>query len=350
MLIMFHIPRTSAVAVTRVVRFHELGGPEVLRVEDHEIGLPGHDELRIRIDAIGLNRSEANFRRGMYLDKAERLPSGLGYEAAGEVELIGSEDSGFAPGDQVSVLPTFLQSKYHVYGDHAIVPTSAVVRRPDGVQAIDGAAVWMPYLTAYGALVHLIRVQPGDHVLITAASSSVGLAAIQVVERLGGIPIATTDQASKRQRLLDAGAAAVVVMNEDDLVDAVLTFTEGRGVEFVFDAVAGPGVHDLAKVTVAGGLLLVHGSLSGEPTPLPGLGTMQPVFVRPYQVFEITGDANRFSRAKHYISSGLKSGAFRPSIDATFDLEHIVAAHKYLESGQQVGKIVVTVRHQGKQS
>jgi NADPH:quinone reductase-like Zn-dependent oxidoreductase len=333
--------------MAKVVRFHELGGPEVLRLEEHPVGEPGPGEVRIRVDAIGLNRSEANFRRGRYLDKVRRLPSGLGYEAAGEVEAAGPGVTGFEPGEPVSVLPTFPQSRYHVYGEQAIVPASAVVRRPAGVGAVEGAAVWMPYLTAYGALLDIGGLRPADHVVITAASSSVGLAAIQVANRIGAIPIATTNSTAKKQPILDAGAAAVIVMGEDNLVDQVLGMTGGRGVEFVFDAVAGSAIQESAKATAVNGTLFVHGSLSGEATPLPGLDTMRGVFTRPYTLFEITNDEQRLRRAKHFVASGLQSGAFRPAIDRVFDLDEIVAAHRYLESGAQVGKIVVTVRPGG---
>jgi NADPH:quinone reductase-like Zn-dependent oxidoreductase len=331
--------------MTTVVRFHELGGPEVLRLERHSVGEPGSGEVRLRVDAIGLNHSEANFRRGRYLDKPRALPSGLGYEAAGEIETTGPGVTGLEPGDPVSVLPTFLQSDYHVYGERAIVPASAVVRRPEDLSAVAGAAVWMAYTTAYGALVDIARVRPGDHVVITAASSSVGLATMRVAAALGAIPIATTNSRAKRPPLLDAGAAEVIVIGEDDLVDRVLRITSGRGAEWVFDAVAGSGVHDLARATAQDGTLFVHGTLSGEPTPLPGLDRMRPVFTRPYTLFEITRDPDRLGRAKHFVTAGLRSGALQPTVDRTFDLEDIVEAHRYLEAGAQIGKIVVTVRH-----
>jgi len=329
----------------RVVRFHRLGGPEVLELEEVPVREPGPGEVRLRVDAIGLNRSEANFRRGKYLDAVRAFPSGLGYEAAGEVELPGEGVTGFGPGDRVSVLPVFPQSQFPVYGEQAVVPAAALVHRPEEVDAVTGAAVWMPFITAYGALLDVGRIRPGDHVVITAASSSVGLAAIQVANRAGAIPIATTNTPDKKRRLADAGAAAVIVVGHDDLAGKVRELTGDRGAEFVFDAVAGPGITELAGVLAANGVLFVHGGLSGEPTPMPGLDTMRPLYVRPYTLFEITGDEQRLRRAQHFVTSGLKSGAFRPAIDRTFDLSEIVQAHRYLESGRQVGKIVVTVRH-----
>lgn len=332
--------------MARVVRFHELGGPEVLRLEEHDLGMPGPGEVLVDVEAIGLNRSEANFRRDRYLDRVAALPSGLGYEAAGRVRAVGPEVSGLAPDDPVSILPVFPQSRYPVYGEQAIVPAHALVQRPTAVDATTAAASWMAFLTAYGALVDIARVRPGEAVVITAASSSVGLAAIHTALRIGAVPVATTNDPGKEARLLQAGAARVVVNGRDDLAEAVRGVTGGTGARLAFDAVAGPSIEELARVMAPDALILVHGSLSGQPTPLPGLDRMLPVYIRPYTLFEVTGDPERFARAKHYITTGLASGALAPVIDRTFHLNDIVAAHRYLEAGAQVGKIVVTVNSQ----
>lgn len=232
--------------MARVVRFHELGGPEVLRLEEHDLGSPGSGEVLLDVEAIGLNRSEANFRRDRYLDRVRALPSGLGYEGSGRVLATGPDVTDVQPDDLVSVLPVFPQSRYHMYGDQAVVPATALVPRPGTVDAVTGAAVWMPYLTAYGALLDTARLRPGDHVVVTAASSSVGLAALQVARRAGAIPVATTNDPDKRQRLMAAGADLVLVTGYDDVTAALRELTGGHGVEVVFDAVAGPDLEDLA--------------------------------------------------------------------------------------------------------
>lgn len=185
--------------MTTTVRFHELGGPEVLRLENVPVGEPGAGELLIRVDAIGLNRAEVLFRSGQYIEPA-RLPARLGIEAAGIVEAVGADVTGFATGQQVSVVPAFSMNDYGVYAERALVPARAVLRRPDGLDAIAGAAVWMPYMTAYGALVEVGGMRAGDTVVLTAASSSVGLAAIQVARSVGAVPVATTRTRAKRRR------------------------------------------------------------------------------------------------------------------------------------------------------
>lgn len=329
--------------MAKVVRFRELGGPEVLRLEEVELGAPGPGEVLLDVDAFGLNRSEANFRRDRYLDRVAALPSGLGYEGAGRIREVGPDVVGFSPGEPVSVLPLFRQSRHHMYGEQAVVPASALIHRPTSVSAVTGSAVWMPYLTAYGALHDVGRLSSGDHVVITAASSSVGLAAMQIARNADAIPIVTTNDPGKEQRLLDAGAAHCIVVGRDDTTARLLEITNGRGVEMVFDAVAGPAIEELAAGTSDGGLMLVHGSLSGQPTPLPGFEQMRPVVTRPYTVFEITSDAGRLQRAQQHITDGLVAGSIAPVVDRTFPLADIVEAHRYLEGGTQVGKIVVTV-------
>lgn len=188
--------------MAKTVLFHELGGPEVMRLEDVEVGEPGPGELRIRVEAIGLNRAEVLFRTGRYIEPVKAFPARLGTEAAGVVEAVGVGAGWFRPGQPVSTVPGFSQNEYGVYAERAIVPASAVLPRPEGLGAVEGAAVWMPYLTAYGALVEVGGMRPGDTVVLNAASSSVGLAAIHVADRIGATPIALTRTAAKKDALL----------------------------------------------------------------------------------------------------------------------------------------------------
>lgn len=332
--------------MARTVRFHELGGPEVLRLEDVDVADPGPGELLIRVDAIGLNRAEVLFRSGHYIQPVKHFPALLGAEAAGVVEAVGAQVTAFEPGQPVSVLPAFSMNDYGVYAERAIVPAAAVVNRPEGIDAVAGAAVWMPYLTAYGALVEVGGMRAGDTVVLTAASSSVGLAAIRTALRVGAEPIATTRTRAKADALLEAGASHVIVTGEEDVTQRILDLTGGRGAEFVFDAVAGPGVIDLAKAIAPGGTLLEYGAMSGETTPYPGFVLGMPALnMRTYTLPETASDPERLRRAVAFVASGLRTGAFTATVDRTFTLDEIVEAHRYIESGAQVGKTVVTVPH-----
>ena len=330
--------------MAKLVQFDRLGGPEVLTLRDVEVGAPGAGEVRIRVDAIGLNRAEIMYREGAYFYQPA-FPSTLGYEAAGAVEAVGDGVDHLSEGDLVAVVPAFLQNEYGTYGDHVTLPASAVVPRPANVDPTTAAAVWMAYITAYGALAESGRVRPGDHVLITAASSSVGLAAIQIARHIGAIPIATTRGASKRQRLLDAGAADVIVTDDEDLPARIKEITGGEGVRLAFDPIAGPGVETLAQGIAPGGHLVIYGALDPRPTPLPNAQSFPALTSGTYTLFEITSDPERLRRAVAFVNAGLASGSFTPVVDRTFDLADIAEAHAYMEANGQVGKIVVTVTH-----
>jgi len=195
--------------MAQIVRFHKTGGPEVLQIDNLEVPPPGKGEVRIKVKALGLNRAEAMFRSGHYIEQP-KFPSRLGYEASGIVDALGSGVTGFNLGDVVSVVPPMSQAKYGVYGEIATVPSQYVVKHPALLSFEEAAAIWMQYLTAYGALIDIAAIKKGDYVVITAASSSVGLAAIQLCNMVGATPIATTRTSEKRKSLKEAGATHVI--------------------------------------------------------------------------------------------------------------------------------------------
>ncbi|MBB6408553.1 zinc-dependent alcohol dehydrogenase family protein [Mesorhizobium sangaii] len=329
--------------MARLVRFHEHGGPEVLRIEDVELPRPGSGEVQIRVKALGLNRAEALLRAGAYIE-TPTLPSGLGLEAAGIIEAVGEGVNNFAPGDSVSVIPPQSMIRWPAYGELATYPVGLVVKHPPSLDWPMAAAVWMQYLTAYGALIDIARLHSGDFVVITAASSSVGLAAIQIANRIGATAIAVTRTSAKKQALLDAGAAYVVAVTEEDLAARLDKIAGPQGVRVVFDAIGGPIFEPLAAAMSRGGILIEYGGLSPEPTPFPLFAVLaKTLTLRGYLVHEITGNPAKLEAAKAFILEGLETGALRPIIDRTFPFEQVVEAHRYLESNRQFGKIVVTV-------
>jgi len=329
--------------MARIVRFHKLGGPEVLQIDQVEVPPPAENEIQIKVKALGLNRAEALFRMGQYLEQAE-LPARLGYEASGVIEALGPKVKGLKVGDAVSVVPPPSQAKYGVYGEIANVPAQYVVKHPQALSFVEAAAVWMQYLTAYGALIDIAKIKKDDFVVIPAASSSVGIAAIQLCNLVGAIPIAATRTSKKRKALLDVGAAHVIATEEEDLAERLNTITRGKGARVVFDPVGGKTVLALAKGMAFGGILFQYGGLSPEPTPFPLKQALSKCLtMRGYVLFEIIKDPERFERAKQFIIDGLNSGKLKPVIAKTFPLEEIVEAHRYLESNQQFGKIVVTI-------
>jgi NADPH:quinone reductase-like Zn-dependent oxidoreductase len=330
--------------MARAVRFHRIGGPDVLQIDEVPTPTPGAGEVRIIVKALGLNRAESMYRSGQYLENP-RLPSRLGYEAAGIVDAIGPNVKGIQPGEAVSTIPAFSQQQYGVYGDVAVAPAAAVAKHPASLSFEEAAAIWMQYLTAWGALIDIAGMARGDHVLIPAASSSVGIAAIQLANLVGATPIALTRKSDKRDSLLKLGAAQVIATEEQDLVSEVLRITDGRGSRIVFDPVGGPTFAKLAAAAATKAILFQYGALSPEPTPLPLMELLGKLLtIRGYVLFEITSEPSRLERAKQFVIDGLATGHLKPVIAKTFSsLDEIVEAHRFMESNQQIGKIVVSV-------
>jgi NADPH:quinone reductase-like Zn-dependent oxidoreductase len=329
--------------MAKIIRFHGHGGPEVLRIEDVEVAAPGPGEVRIRAKALGLNRADALMRSGTYIETPD-LPSGVGLEAAGIVDAVGAGVEAVAPGDAVSVVPPTSMSRWPVHGELFNVPAHLVVKHPPGLGWEDAAAVWMAYVTAYGALVDVAGLRGGDVVVVTAASSSVGLAAIQIARRVGALPVAVTRTSAKRQALLDAGAAHVIATAEEDLQSRLRDIAGADGVRVVFDAVGGPLFVPLAAAMARGGILIAYGGLSPEPTPFPLFDVLSKrLTLRGYLIHEIVQDPARLDAARRFVLDGLSAGTLRPIIAQTFPFERIADAHRYLESNEQFGKIVVTL-------
>jgi NADPH:quinone reductase-like Zn-dependent oxidoreductase len=330
--------------MVKIVRFHEFGDADVLQLDELPLAEPGKGEVRLKVEAIGLNRSEVMFRQGAYLEEPDSFPAIIGYEASGVIDAVGEGVTEVKIGNRVSTIPSFSMKQYGVYGESAIVPAFAVAKYPEKLSAQEGTAIWMQYMTAYGALVEYGQIKAGDFVLITAASSSVGNAAIQITRASGGIAIATTRGESKKQMLLDNGADYVIVTNKEDLPTRVMEITDGQGASLIFDPVAGSFIETLANAAAQGATIFEYGALSSEPTPFPLFAALQKgLNIKGYTLFEIVSDPAKLEKAKQYIYDGLDAGKLKPILDRSFPLEQIADAHRYMESNQQTGKIIVTV-------
>jgi NADPH:quinone reductase-like Zn-dependent oxidoreductase len=327
----------------RSVRIHEFGGPEVLRTEEVEVEEPGEGEVRIRIRAIGINRTEVTLRSGRSPVKPP-LPTKIGWEAAGKIEAIGAEVKGFAIGDRVALVPAYAASRYGLYSESSLAPARSLVKIPDAETFEQAAATWAAYGTAWAGLVALGRLAAGQTVLLTAASSSVGLAAIQIAKRLGARPIALTRTSVKAEELRAHGAAAVVATEEQDLVSEIKRLTGGKGAELVFDPVGGPTFAKLAEATASGGLLILYGALSRDPTEVPPFHIFaRNLTIRGLAFPAYAADDTQLAALKRFVTEGVADGSLAPVIARTFPFGEIVEAHRFMETGSQIGKIVVTV-------
>ena len=324
------------------VRFHALGGPEALQLDDVDVPAPGPGEVLIQTRAWGLNRADVMFRTGNHF-ATPKFPQQQGLEAAGTIESVGAGVSGFAAGDPVSVIPAFALTEYPLHATLALAPARAVVKHPTHLTWEQAAAVWMAYTTAYGALIDIAGLQRHDVVAIPAASSSVGLAAIQIANLIGARPIALSRTPHKQDRLMRAGAAAVIATDTEDVTARLLDLTEGSGVNVILDPVAGPALGALMAGAARYATVLVYGALSGRPTELSVLSLLQKrLTVRGYDMVEVVGDDTRLTRAVKFIVDGLETRALTPTVDRIFPADQINDAYTYLEGNAQFGKVVVT--------
>ncbi len=325
----------------KAIRFTQIGGPEVLHFEDIPKRAPAAGEVLLQVQAVGLNRAESMYYHRQYME-AVNPPSGLGYEAIGLVTEVGAGVDSSLIGKRFATIPGFSMGKYPVLAEEAVVPASVLAAVPESFSAVGGAAVWMQYCTAYGALVPMGKVSQGDFVLITAASSSVGLAAIQIVKAQGGISIATTRTSAKKNRLLALGADHVIVTEEEDLVARVKEITAGKGARVVFDPVGGDYITTLGQATANGGSIFLYGMLSGKPTPFPMSTFARQIGMFGYSFTELRGTPAWDIMVK-YIFDHLADGSFKPEIARTFSFDQSVEAYQYLESNEQIGKVVINL-------
>jgi NADPH:quinone reductase-like Zn-dependent oxidoreductase len=332
----------------RTVRFYAFGGPENLKIEDAPSQQPGPGEVRLRVEAAGLNRDQFTFMSGHHFSGHRfvqpTLPSRLGCEVSGVVEAVGEGVDRSWIGKPVAPVAPFDQNRYGTLGEEAVVPGDILSEYPSNLTPAQAAAFWVPYLTAYGALVAIAHVKKGDLVSIPAASSAVGLAAIQIVRDAGATSIAVTRSSAKKDALRSLGADHIIVTQEEDYESRISDITSGNGVRITFDPVGGPFLEQLAAASAPGGIIVEYGRLSGQPAPFPLVPVVgKGLTLRGYTVSEIVREPQGIAATKKYICDRLADCRFVPRIAKMFQLDQTVDAYRYLESNQQIGRVVVTI-------
>lgn len=329
--------------MARVIRFYTPGGPEVMQFEDIIVPEPGPGEIRIEVKALGVNRADVMRRNGTHSEPLT-LPGGLGNEATGIIESMGKGVTGFNLGDSVNIIPSFPIDDYPMYGELVLAPVHAVIKQPAALSFVEAASVWMMFLTPYGALIDDAKLASGDVVLISAASSSVGLAAIQLCNMVGAIPVALSRTDKKRQQLLDAGAKHVIATDAVDVTAEIMKITHGKGAQIIFDSVGGPDFLKLMNALAPGGTAYIYGALSEKTTPLPGIEfVVNMQTVKGHNIWKTSGDPAGLKAAVHAIQQGFLSGQLTPVINKVFPFDEVVAAHRYLEQSTHFGKVVMAL-------
>jgi NADPH:quinone reductase-like Zn-dependent oxidoreductase len=286
------------------------------------------------------------FRQDAYVVKPE-LPSGIGAEATGIISAVGSDVKNFNIGDRVTVLPVNPVVGTGTYAQFANIPQNALIHSLETSNDNEDSAFWCAYLTAY-ALLTEPKPADGSAVLITAASSSVGLALIQMAKDFGYTTIATTRKSNKKEELIEVGADHVVVTEEESLTERVNSITQGQGVALSLDAVAGKGLSEVIGVTRQGGEIKVYGALAESSMANARIDlSLFEVFAKKLSfcsVYQVIFDEQRFNDAQQYLRAAFKRKKLSPRINKVFALEDVHQAHQYLEQSNQVGKVLMSAK------
>ncbi len=321
----------------KAIRYHALGGPEVLRLEDIPEPTVGPGEALLEVHAAGVNFADTERRRGLYDTKAP-LPRGLGYEAAGVVAAVGPGVDGAWVGRRVVAMA------HDSYAERTKVPAELLNVLPDNVPFDVGAGLLLQGLTAYH-LVHTVgQLRRGQTVLVHAAAGGVGLLAVQLAKSAGARVLGTVSSAEKAALAKSFGTDEVIRYDRDDVSAEVSRLTQGRGVELVLDAVGARTWEGSLKSLAPFGHLVLYGSASG-PAPLLDMETLFEKSLKVSSYWLRTPHPPELQRqAADFLLREVSEGRLRVQIGLRLPLEQAAEAHRRLEGRDTVGKVVLAVR------
>ena len=320
--------------MTKAVKFHKTGGPEVLSFEDVVVGKPGRGEARVRHTAIGLNFIDTYHRSGLY---PLPLPSGIGLEGAGVVEAVGAGVSHVKPGDRVA----YAGGPTGAYAEERVMPAEKLVKVPRGVSDDEAAAVMLKGLTVQMLIRRVYRVQKGETVLFHAAAGGVGLIACQWLNALGATVIGTVGSDAKAKVAKAHGCHHTINYSKENFADRVREITKGRGVPVVFDSVGKDTFQGSLDCLQPRGLLAVFGNGSGpvKDVDVNILAKGSFYLCRP-TIMTYTAQRSDLEAGAKDLFSVIKSGKVKIEINQRYALSDAVQAHKDLAARKTTGSTV----------
>jgi NADPH2:quinone reductase len=329
-------------ASMRQVEVDRPGGPEVMRIADAPVPVPGEGEVLIRVGAAGVNRPDVQQRKGLYPPPPDASPI-LGLEVAGEIVALGDAVAGLHVGSQVCALVNG-----GGYAAYCVAPAVQCLPFPAGYDAVKAAALPETFFTVWANLFGPGRLVAGESVLIHGGSSGIGTTAIQLAHAFGARVFATAGSPEKCQACLDLGAEAAIDYRQEDFVARIKELTGGRGVDVVLDMVAGPYLSRNVRVLAKDGRLIVIAVQGGNTDPDLDIRLVM------MKRLTITGSTMRArTRAeKGAVAAGLlehvwpklDAGQCAPVIHGVFPLDQVADAHRLMESSTHIGKIVLKIQ------
>jgi NADPH2:quinone reductase len=321
--------------MARAIRFHEIGGPEVLQLETVAVGAPGPGEARVRHTFIAVNFIDVYYRTGRY---PLPLPNGLGSDAVGVVEAVGPGVTEFAPGDRVG----YLMGPQGAYSDLRLMPADALIPLPDDIADRSAATIIMKGMTAQYLFRQVYPLKAGDTILYHAAAGGVGLIACQWARALGVTMIGTVSTDEKAAIASASGCTHTIVSTREDIAKRVRELTDGKGVPVVFDSVGKDTLMASLDSLSPRGALVSNGTTSGpvliDTTLLAIKGSLW--VTRPAMIHYAAPRAKMLAMANEVFEM-VRAGKIVSEPKQTFSLAEAAAAHRALESRKTVGATVL---------
>ena len=322
--------------MTKAIRMNRNGGPEVMEYVDVEVGEPGPGEARVRHEAIGVNFIDVYFRTGLY---PSTLPSGLGQEGAGVVEAIGEGVTEVKVGDRVA----YAGRPNGAYAESRIMPSSILLRLPDGIDFETGAAMMLQGLTVQYLLNRTYKVQPGDTILFHAAAGGVGLIACQWAKALGVNLIGTVGSDEKAALAKAAGAAHVINYNTENFVERVKEITNGEKVPVVYDSIGKDTFIGSLDCLRPLGMMVSFGNASGPVPPfsLSELASRGSLFITRPTLFSYAAKRSDLEAMAADLFQMVSSGKVKIDIRQRYKLADAAQAHIDLEARKTTGSSIL---------
>ncbi len=319
----------------KAVRVHQYGGPEALKYEEVPMQEPGEGEARVKIEAIGVNFLDIYQRIGRYQGT---VPFTLGQEAAGTVDALGSNVADIKPGDRV-----VYASVQGSYAEYANVPAWRLIPVPAEVDAQDAIAIMVQGMTAHYLTHSTYPIKEGDTALIHAAGGGTGQLLVQVAKRCGARVIGTVSTEEKAALAREAGADDIILYTQTDFEAEVKRLTNNVGVDVVYDSVGKDTFDKSLNCLRRRGYMVLYGQSSGsvppmDPQTLNAKGSLY--LTRPY-LGHYTADRAELMWRVNDLFSWITTGKLKVRIDKTFPLADVAEAHRYLESRQSKGKVLL---------
>jgi NADPH:quinone reductase len=318
--------------MAQAIRFHATGGPDVLKSESVDVAAPGPGEVRVRNTAIGVNFIDTYQRSGLY---PLTLPSGLGTEAAGIVEAVGSGVQGLAPGDRVASCPGPLGA----YSTERLVPADKLVKLPDGIEDRTAAAMMLKGLTVQYLFRQTFPLKAGDTILFHAAAGGVGLIACQWARALGVTIIGTVSSDAKAALAREYGCTHTIIYTRENFVERVREITGGKGVPVVYDSIGKDTFPASLDCLAPRGMFVSFGSSSGPVPPfnLITLSQKGSLYATRPTLFTYASTHAALNAMASELFALVKDGRIKPDARQTFALKDAAEAHRSLESRKTTG-------------